>query len=95
MYKVVKLRLRKYKLKLIDYLDMYNAQSGKCSICNSDTSDMFIDHCHISNNVRALVCRDCNTNLGFLDRMIKNNVLIQSLDYIQKHADKDLQSLNK
>ena len=37
--------------------------AGKCQVCGA-TSELGIDHCHVSGNPRGLLCRGCNTALG-------------------------------
>lgn len=61
-------RLRKYGLSREQFLQMINEQNGKCAnkYCISDNSSLAIDHCHFSNNVRGILCDNCNTALGLL-----------------------------
>jgi hypothetical protein len=35
-----------------------------CDVCGRTTEPMNIDHCHVSGEVRGLLCRDCNWALG-------------------------------
>ena len=66
--------LKKYKLSLEDYNLMFEEQNGCCKICNTHQTDLkkplFVDHCHITGNVRGLLCSTCNSALG----MLKDNV---------------------
>jgi hypothetical protein len=60
---------RKYGISLKKYEKMYEDQNGRCAICgieenNAPRGSLFIDHCHISGEVRGLLCHFCNTGLG-------------------------------
>lgn len=83
----------KYGITQYQYLQMFEEQGGKCKICERGLdhqhsalrlgesrlpSSVCIDHCHVTNKVRGLLCFHCNTALGhvfdnknILDRMIK------------------------
>jgi hypothetical protein len=44
---------------------MQKKQHNKCGVCKKDiTNNYTIDHCHKSNKIRGLLCRQCNTVLG-------------------------------
>jgi hypothetical protein len=47
-----------------EYQQMVAKQDHKCLICKRYTEKLFIDHHHITNRVRGLLCRTCNTGLG-------------------------------
>jgi len=52
-----------------DFVDtLISYQNGKCPICNKLLGNKFVvDHDHITNKVRALLCRKCNCALGLLN----------------------------
>lgn len=54
----------KYGITLEEYDIMYYKQDKKCKICKTEYPTLAIDHCHITNKVRGLLCRDCNLGLG-------------------------------
>jgi hypothetical protein len=54
----------RYGLTLCQYEDMWNEQSGKCSICRVSLISPRIDHCHKNNKVRGILCDRCNIVLG-------------------------------
>lgn len=56
---------------------MYFEQDGKCLICE-DREAMLVDHCHETGRPRGLLCRGCNTMLGF----IESNRMERALQYI-------------
>lgn len=64
---------RTYGLNWESYIGLYESQGGGCAICRTpialykeeDSAPVLhVDHCHISNNVRGLLCRTCNVGLG-------------------------------
>lgn len=55
---------KKYGLSLSEYDAMVSDQAGHCKICNETGHKLNIDHCHITGNVRGLLCTRCNTGLG-------------------------------
>lgn len=63
---------RLYGISGDEVLDMLEAQNGKCPICKGaimwgashGANRMVIDHCHESDQVRGLLCDNCNKALG-------------------------------
>ncbi len=58
-----------YEFSWEEYERMFNAQGGKCAICESKvssarTSRLFVDHSHETFKVRGLLCSSCNHGLG-------------------------------
>ena len=57
-----------YGLSREDYQRMLIAQNGACAICHRKSKRrLCVDHCHITGEVRGLLCHNCNTALGLLD----------------------------
>ena len=63
--------LRKYGITPEQYEVMLKEQKDKCKICermfDEETTVPHVDHCHSTGKVRGLVCRSCNTGLGFFE----------------------------
>lgn len=77
-------RLRsKYRLTLEQYLAMQGSQGGVCAICKTEPKTWFIDHCHSTGKVRALLCMQCNTGIG----MLRDNpeLMESAASYIRRH----------
>jgi hypothetical protein len=76
-----------YGITLDDYNKMFIEQNGCCKICNKHQSELkqilAVDHCHITNKVRGLLCGNCNRGLG----LFKDNTLIlnEAIKYINKN----------
>jgi Recombination endonuclease VII len=57
-------RAGRYRLSLEDYRDMLERQGKVCGICKTPGKPLCVDHCHATDKVRGLLCRDCNLGLG-------------------------------
>jgi hypothetical protein len=60
----------KYGITLEQYNEIFNRQNGKCAICKRDKScskynTLNVDHNHITNKIRGLLCNNCNLGLGY------------------------------
>ena len=75
------LRSTRYGLTPEDYKKMYEEQNGKCAIpsCNGDAE--FVDHDHETTKVRRLLCRLCNSGLGFFRD--NPNLLLEAAEYLR------------
>ena len=79
-----------YGLKSGQYEEMYADQKGACKICEKNFDRLYIDHDHISGNVRGLLCHSCNVALGHLGDNI--NYLTNAITYLNEHAGTDWSS---
>lgn len=59
-------------------------QNYKCKICKNSSlkSKLWVDHCHITNNIRGLICGNCNNGIGLLKDNVSN--LENSIHYLNK-----------
>lgn len=81
---------RKYNITLIDFNNLLEEQTFLCKICLTDLTTLpphkiNVDHCHITNKVRGILCSMCNLGLGHF----KDD--IQSLENAIKYLKEDLQ----
>ena len=78
---------RTYGISHQDYLDMLEAQNGRCKICGTDAPNgigsFHVDHCHITNKVRGLLCHKCNVGLGHFNDNI--SILSAAILYLNEH----------
>ena len=59
----------RYGITKQDYDLMLESQNNMCKICNIEfktSGDVMIDHDHNTNEVRGLLCNNCNAGIGFL-----------------------------
>ena len=57
----------KYGITVEEYKALLLVQNYKCKICggtNDNGRELYVDHCHVTNKVRGLLCSNCNTALG-------------------------------
>ena len=70
----------KYNVNMDIYDSLYEQQEGRCKICVKDQDLLYVDHCHSGNNIRGLLCHQCNVGLG----MFKDDpaLLGAAIDYL-------------
>lgn len=71
---------KKYNIDEQEFYNMYHAQNGLCGICKVVEATA-IDHCHKTNRVRGLLCKNCNTGIGFLKEDIE--IMTNAIQYLQ------------
>ncbi len=56
----------KYGISWKEFEELYEKQQGRCAICNGEEKNrmLSIDHCHVTQKVRGLLCGSCNRALG-------------------------------
>lgn len=75
--------LSKYGMTLSDYDTMLEQQKGKCAICEDYVQgNLSVDHCHVTGEVRGLLCTRCNSMLGYARDNINN--LLSGVKYLTK-----------
>ena len=58
-----------YGITLKQYEVIHNRQQGKCGICGDKSKTyLCVDHNHSTGQIRGLLCRTCNMNLGWLEK---------------------------
>jgi predicted nucleic acid-binding Zn-ribbon protein len=78
-----------YNLSLDDYQQMLNEQNGVCAICGKTAEsksvrvkNLSVDHDHVTNSVRGLLCTPCNRALGMFEDNI--DILKSAVNYLSK-----------
>jgi hypothetical protein len=63
-------QIARYSLSVEHYDRMLKRQNGACAVCLRPPKDgrarLCVDHDHQTGAVRALLCNDCNSALGFM-----------------------------
>jgi hypothetical protein len=69
------------------YNSLIAAQGNKCKICNKSAEEegraLAVDHCHLTNKIRGLLCQLCNRMLGMA---YDNEVILESAIQYLKDA---------
>jgi hypothetical protein len=71
---------------------MRQAQNDLCAICGrpetvvrcGKTQNLAVDHDHTTNQVRDLLCNNCNNMLGYFND--DPELLEKAANYLEKHA---------
>jgi hypothetical protein len=74
----------KYGLTEEEYKGLFNKQENKCAICGCEfnkNNKGFVDHSHVTNKVRGLLCTKCNTLLGMANDNIE--ILEKAIKYLK------------
>lgn len=85
---------RNYGISIFQYYELYTKSNGTCYICgskgftinkNNPTTQLVVDHNHLTGKVRGLLCPNCNRALG----LFKDNktLLSKAIDYIESDLD--------
>ncbi|MCI0563882.1 MAG: endonuclease VII domain-containing protein [Nitrososphaera sp.] len=81
----------KYDMTLEEFDERLDAQDGRCMICKTDTPGgrgrFHVDHNHVTDQVRDLLCYECNTGLGKFKE--STDLLQKAIDYLNRHATKE------
>lgn len=76
-------KFQKYGISKKDYKEMRKKQNQRCFICNEKCKELVIDHCHKTGEIRKLLCRRCNSSLGFIKENV--NILRNMISYLEKY----------
>ncbi len=85
-YRQLKFR---YGLTQEAYEKLYRDQNGKCGICEikldlGTSKGLLVDHDHVTNKVRGLLCSCCNPGIGqFKD---SPELLTNAIKYLRSHG---------
>lgn len=98
---------KKYGLLEEDFIRILDSQNGRCVTCfekietvrasGTGRQRLHVDHCHVSDEVRGLLCADCNVALGrvkdsipILERMIEYLKECQSIGIDHSHFEEKI-----
>jgi hypothetical protein len=69
-----------------DYDRIFEDQAGVCAICHSAV-DLVVDHDHVTNMYRGLLCNECNGLLGFAKE--SKEILLRAIEYLSTHKKRE------
>ncbi len=77
------------------YEILRHEQNDLCAICKKYETriiprtgkrrDLAVDHCHLSNKVRGLLCNKCNRGIGLLGDT--EEIILNAIIYLNKHKE--------
>src|ERR1039458_4294576 len=76
---------RNYGITPEQHKQMFISQNGKCAICFevfTHSKDVCVDHNHNTNQIRQLLCRNCNLMIGHSRE--NSQILSNGIDYLNK-----------
>lgn len=88
-------RFNRFGISPKQYQELLQKQAHKCAICEKELTfiknSAVVDHCHGSNKIRGILCRNCNTGLG----VFKDNkaFLAKAIYYLENPIAKNIQQL--
>jgi hypothetical protein len=80
-----------YRLAPSDYVRLLDRQKGLCAICETDKpssgnsprfKNFAVDHDHVTERVRGLLCANCNRGIGSFDDNVK--LLLRAARYLER-----------
>lgn len=78
-------RKQNYGLDNSNYQRILLEQSGRCAICREIMARADVDHDHVTQKVRGLLCHRCNSGLGyFKDSEV---ALAAAIEYLRKSKE--------
>lgn len=86
--KITKLKYL-YGISEDEYIILFAKQNGECAICQTPQSKLkrklAVDHCHLTDNVRGLLCEKCNLGLGLFGE--NEFRMARAIDYIRRNYE--------
>lgn len=78
-----------FGMTIEDYDTLLEKQGGVCAVCKGEQSPperrFCIDHCHLSGNVRGLLCFSCNVAIGhFRD---SEDLMLSAIKYLRANEN--------
>lgn len=76
---------KKYGITIEERDLILASQHGRCAICRTDkptSKGWFVDHCHLTNRVRGILCQHCNSVLGY--SMERETTLKAAIKYLKR-----------
>lgn len=56
----------RYGITEKQFEEIATSQNSSCAICHDGDRELVVDHDHVTNQVRGLLCKPCNMALGLL-----------------------------
>lgn len=76
--------MKNHGITIDDFNKMFEAQGGKCKICDRKMKKSCVDHDHSTGRIRDLLCHSCNIALGLLQDSA--DVARKAAEYLTRHS---------
>ncbi len=80
---------KRFGMTIDEYEAMMEAQGGVCAVCEGPPSGRYkrlhVDHDHLTDEIRALLCHHCNIALGLAED--DPRLLRAMADYLERHRN--------
>lgn len=73
----------RYGISPARYDEIMASQAGLCAICALPPARPVVDHCHVTKQVRGILCHGCNIKLPAVDDAV---YLASALRYLGRSA---------
>ena len=78
---------RSFSITMDEYNALLNSQGGRCAICGSLGEEaryrrLCVDHNHVTNRLRGLLCRNCNSAIGLMGD--DPDILRKAIEYLER-----------
>lgn len=70
-----------YNITEKQYLYLLSISNNRCQICQNNKNILCVDHCHKRKIARGILCKNCNTALGFFNE--DYNLFIKAIEYLK------------
>lgn len=77
----------RYGITPEQYDEMLDAQGGVCAVCASECPTgqrLAVDHNHLTDAVRGLLCVNCNRGIGHFND--NQELLLAAVDYLERQG---------
>lgn len=79
-------RAKRYGISEDELASLLSAAGGLCTICGRPPiRKLVVDHCHVTNKVRGILCEKCNQTLGLMDDKIE--YFLSAANYLQRSVN--------
>lgn len=80
-------RKSRYGISQEEYDRLFEEQRGCCAVCWQESGDeeLAVDHDHMTNKIRGLLCRQCNTLVG----VVESGFVQLAIQYLKRYGAKE------
>jgi hypothetical protein len=79
-----------YKITKEKLQELLNRSAGQCEICRREYTKPYIDHDHITGEVRGVLCLQCNMAIGLM--LDDPDIFRWAVEYIERHRNNSKES---